>query len=208
MAEGARLTGLYAITPDWTDTARLLAVTDRILAGGCRVLQYRHKSAAVDLKRAQAAALFDLARRHGALFIINDDLDLALRLGADGVHLGLEDGDPAMARTRLGPGRLLGVSCYQSLAQARLAEALGADYVAFGSFHPSPTKPQAGRADASLLSAARRVLRVPVVAIGGIGPDNAAPLVVAGADLLAVISALYDASDPEAAARSLARLYA
>ncbi|MCU0840281.1 MAG: thiamine phosphate synthase [Thiobacillaceae bacterium] len=205
-AEAGRLAGLYAVTPDWPDTARLLAVTEAILAGGCRLLQYRHKTATDGLRLEQALALRALTRRHGTRLIVNDDVELALRVAAEGAHLGGEDGDLAAARQRLGPERLLGASCYQSLATARQARAAGADYVAFGSFFPSPTKPRAGRAELALLAEARRTIDAPLAAIGGINLDNAAPLVSAGADLLAVISALYDAPDPRAAAEGFNRM--
>lgn len=205
--ERVRLSGLYAITPDWADTARLLATTTAILEGGCRLVQYRNKGASAALKAQQARALRALTRRFGARLLVNDDLALALEVGADGVHLGREDGDLAAARAALGRDRLLGASCYQSLAAARAAAAAGADYVAFGSFFASPTKPQAARADPALLVAARRELDVPLAAIGGITTDNAAALVEAGADLLAVISALYDAPDPSLAAQAFGRLF-
>ncbi len=201
------LRGLYAITPDWRDTERLLAVTRAILAAGCRLVQYRNKTAPPALKTAQARHLRDLTRAYGARLIVNDDLALALEVAADGMHLGREDGDPAAARAALGPGRLLGVSCYQDLGRARGAVAAGADYVAFGSFFPSATKPTAARAAPWLLSEAR-ALPVAVCAIGGITPDNAAVLIGAGADLLAVISALYEAPDPAAATRRFLALLA
>lgn len=202
------LAGLYAITPDWPDTAHLLEVTAAILAGGCRLVQYRNKLAAPGKLLEQAAALRHLTRRMGARLIINDHLDLALAVDADGLHMGAEDGDLAAARRRLGEGHVLGASCYQSLAQARAAVAAGADYVAFGSFFPSPTKPQASRADPALLGAAHAELAVPLAAIGGITLATGAALVAAGASLLAVISALYEAPDPRAASQHFTRLFA
>ena len=201
-----RLEGLYAITPDWADTARLVAVTEAILAGGCRILQYRNKATTPCHRDEQAVALRGLTRRYGALLIVNDDVELALACEADGAHLGGDDGDLVAARQRLGPGRLLGASCYQDLTLAAAAVAAGADYVAFGSCYPSPTKPEARRADPALFSAARAYGR-PVCAIGGIDPGNAAPLVTAGADLLAVISAVYNAGDPERASRAFQRFF-
>ena len=199
--------GLYAITPDWPETARLLAAATGVLDGGCRLLQYRNKSAAAGLRLEQALALRDLTRSRGARLIVNDDLELALRVGADGAHLGQGDGDLAAARARLGAGMLLGASCYRSLEAARRARDAGADYVAFGSFFPSPSKPHAVRAEPALLAEAGRELELPVVAIGGITPENGAILVDAGADLLAVISALFEAADPRAAARAFGRLF-
>jgi len=199
--------GLYAITPDWSDSRRLLAATEAILAGGCRILQYRNKVTSDCHRQEQVVALRGLTRRYGALLIINDDVNLALNAEADGVHLGEDDGELAVARVRLGDGKILGASCYQSLELARNAARAGADYLAFGSFFASPSKPLARRADPALLSAARAETGLPVCAIGGISLDNAAPLLQAGADMLAVISALYDASDPYQAALNFTQLY-
>lgn len=195
----ARLRGLYAITPDWPDSRRLIAVSETILAGGCRILQYRNKTASECHRQEQAVALRGLTRRYGTLLIINDDVDLALFAEADGVHLGEDDGELAAARARLGNTAILGASCYQSLDLARGAARAGADYLAFGSFFASTTKPLARRADYPLLQAARGEIGLPLCAIGGITLDNAASLLAAGADMLAVISALYDAADPRAA---------
>lgn len=202
-----RLRGLYAITPDWSDSRRLLATTEAILAGGCRILQYRNKSTSDCHRQEQAVALRGLTRRYGALLIINDDVDLALFAEADGVHLGEDDGELAAARGRLGRAAILGASCYQSLDLARNAARAGADYLAFGSFFASPTKPLARRADPALLAAARAEIDLPLCAIGGITLDNAASLPAAGADLLAVISALYDAADPRAATERFIQLF-
>jgi thiamine-phosphate pyrophosphorylase len=203
----AELSGLYALTPDWHDTQRLLAVSEHLLAAGCRLLQYRNKSASDCHRQEQAVALRGLTRRHGTTLIVNDDIDLALFCEADGVHLGGEDGDLSAARARLGANKLLGASCYQDLSLAQAAARAGADYVAFGSFHASPTKPLARRADPVLLAEARRLTGLPVCAIGGITTDNAAPLLAAGADLLAVISALYEAPDPAASCQHFIRLF-
>jgi thiamine-phosphate pyrophosphorylase len=202
-----RLHGLYAITPDWADSRRLLDVTEALLDAGCRVLQYRNKVAGDCHRQEQAVALRGLTRRYGALLFINDDIDLALFAEADGVHLGEDDGELATARTRMGDAGLLGASCYQSLDLATWAARAGADYIAFGSFFASPTKPQARRAHPDLLTAARAETGLPVCAIGGITLDNAAPLLQAGADMLAVISALYDAADPAAATRRFIKLF-
>ena len=193
--------GLYAITPDEADTERLLARIEGVLQAGAAWLQYRNKAAGRDLRAQQARALQPLCRRHGVALIINDDWRLAAAIGADGAHLGQEDGELAAARDALDAGAILGASCYDSLELARAACAAGASYVAFGAFFPSPTKPHARRASTQLLrdSAA---LGVPRVAIGGITPDNAKPLIDAGADLLAVISGVFDAPDPAAATRA------
>lgn len=200
------LAGLYAITPDWADSRRLLDVSEAILDGGCRILQYRNKRAGDCHRQEQAVALRGLTRRYDALLIVNDDADLAAFAEADGAHLGEADGELAAARGRLGAG-VLGASCYQSLDLARNAARAGADYLAFGSFFASPTKPLAKRADPALLAAARQEFGLPLCAIGGITLDNAASLLAAGADLLAVISTLYDAADPRAATERFIQLF-
>jgi thiamine-phosphate pyrophosphorylase len=194
------LKGLYAVTPDLADTADLLRRVGQALLGGVQLVQYRNKRADAALRREQATVLLAACRRHGARLVINDDLPLALALGADGAHLGREDGDLAATRAALGPGRLLGVSCYDELERAREAKRIGADYVAFGSFFASPTKPAAVRAPLTLPAAAKAELGLPVCAIGGITLQNAPQLIAAGADLLAVISDLFEAPDIRARA--------
>jgi thiamine-phosphate pyrophosphorylase len=200
-----RLRGLYAITPDSADSERLLQRVPAVLQAGPAALQYRNKLAGAAQRRAEARALAGMCRRHGVPLIVNDDVDLALEVDAAGVHLGRDDGTLPAARARLG-AKLLGASCYDSLAQARAAVAQGADYVAFGSVFPSPTKPAAVRAPLALFGAAR-ALGVPLVGIGGITLENAPALIAAGADCVAVISALFDAPDPGATARAFAQLF-
>lgn len=202
--------GLYAITPDGLGDSELLARTEAALQGGATLVQYRDKSGDAARRRAQAGALLALCRRRGAALIINDDVELALDIGAHGVHLGREDGDLREARRRLGPGRLLGASCYADIGLARTALAAGADHVAFGAAYASGTKPGATRAGIAVYRAARAALDVPIVAIGGITPANAPPLLEAGVDALAVVGALYDAADAagvRAAAASFANLF-
>jgi thiamine-phosphate pyrophosphorylase len=194
-ARARRLAGLYALTPDLDDTALLVAKVTAALEGGAAAVQYRHKTAGEALRRAQAGALARLHAARGALFIVNDDPRLAAAVGADGVHLGEDDPSIAAARELVGPDRLIGVSCYGDVARARAAVAAGADYVAFGSFFASATKPLARRADPALLAGAR-TLGVPVVAIGGIDAGNARALLDAGADALAVISDVFAHDDP------------
>jgi thiamine-phosphate pyrophosphorylase len=203
----AHLRGLYAITPDWSDSKRLMSVTETILAAGCRLLQYRNKTTSDCHRQEQAVALRGLTRRYGALLIINDDVELAGFCEADGVHLGEDDGELAQARARLGAGKILGASCYQDPALADRAARAGADYVAFGSFFPSTSKPQARRAGLDLLATGKSVSGRPVCAIGGITPDNSLPLIKAGADMVAVISALYDAPDPAQATQQFITLF-
>jgi thiamine-phosphate pyrophosphorylase len=202
-----RISGLYAVTPDLADTAELLAKVEAALAGGARVLQYRNKSASAALRLEQARTLLARCRERRVPLIINDDLDLATALDADGLHLGSEDGALAAARSRLGPGKLLGASCYNRLDHALAAARDGADYVAFGSFFPSSVKPGAVPAPLALLREAKQQLALPVVAIGGITLDNATRLIAAGADGVAVISALFGAPDIRAAARQFDALF-
>jgi thiamine-phosphate pyrophosphorylase len=179
------------VTPD----AVPLEIVAAVLQGGCRWLQYRDKGATPAQKRERAQALAALCRQYGAALLINDDVELALAVGAAGVHLGRDDGDIAAARARLGAGAILGASCYNEWDRAVAAAAAGADYLAFGAVHSSPTKPAAARAPLDLLGRARQ-LGLPVCAIGGITLDNAPPVIAAGADLLAVITDLFAAADP------------
>jgi len=197
--------GLYAITPDESDALCLLEMSARVLAARPILLQYRNKSASPALRLEQASRLLALCRLAATPLIINDDLELALELGADGVHLGRDDGDVALARRALdalGPGRIVGVSCYGEWERAVAGAAAGADYVAFGAMFASVTKPEAPQAPLELLTRARRELKpdVAVVAIGGITLENAGLLFEAGADLVAVVSDVFGADDPTARA--------
>ena len=202
-----RLCGLYAITPE--DAGQdLTRRVELAIVGGARVVQYRDKSRDRERRLAQAAALGVLCRSAGVPLIINDDVTLAVAVGADGVHLGRDDCDAAEVRRQLGPQAIIGVSCYDCLELGIAAEAAGADYVAFGSFFPSATKPGAVRAEPDLLRRAHVALGLPVVAIGGITPQNGAALIAAGADLLAVVSGVFTAPDPKAAAAAYAQLFA
>ncbi len=201
MKQKPAIKGLYAITPDSTDTPELLRKVRLALQGGARVLQYRNKTADAVLRLQQAQALRQLTREFTATFIVNDDAQLAAQVDADGVHLGGEDGSVAAARALLGETKIIGVSCYNRQPLAVEAVRAGADYVAFGAFFPSSVKPDAVRAEPELLVWARRELVVPLVAIGGITPGNGAALVQAGADALAVISAVFDAADIRSAAQ-------
>ncbi|WP_310447883.1 thiamine phosphate synthase [Thiobacillus sp.] len=200
--------GVYAITPETTDTARLLAQVEAALRGGVAAVQYRDKSDDVARRYEQASELVALCRRFGAPLIVNDDLRLADLADADGVHLGRDDGTVREARIILGRHKFVGASCYQSLDLALAAQAAGADYVAFGSFFPSPTKPDAGRASVDLLRTAAPQIHLPLVAIGGITLVNAPALLDAGADSLAVLSALFEGADISANAQALNQLFA
>ncbi len=201
------VSGLYAVTPDLADTALLLELTRAALAGGARFFQYRNKIADESLRLEQASALRALCRDCDATLIINDHVDLAYEIDAHGVHVGADDAAVATARARLGPDKIIGASCYNTMQRARDAAAQGADYVAFGSFFASPVKPGAVRAPLSLLREARQQVALPIVAIGGITDANGPALVAAGADAIAVISALFAAPDVEAAAREFCRMF-
>lgn len=201
------ISGLYGVTPETEDTQALLHKVGAALAGGLRWVQYRSKGGDAALRRVQALALRRLCTGHGACLVVNDDVSLALEVGADGVHLGRDDTPLATARSRVGSHCLVGVSCYNRLDLALGATAAGADYVAFGSFFPSRVKPSAVRADPSLLTMARECLELPVVAIGGITLDNAPVLIEAGATSIAVVTALFDAADIRAAAMSFNELF-
>lgn len=203
----AAIKGLYAVTPDIADTALLLRKVEAALAGGARQLQYRNKAADAALRLAQAGALRDLCRRYAATLVINDHVELAAATAAGGVHVGREDSAVAKARAELGPDKIIGVSCYDDFTRAATAVAEGADYVAFGSFFASLTKPGATRVPLALLGQARRRFGVPLVAIGGINLENAGAVIAAGADAVAVISALFDADDIAAAAREFCNLF-
>jgi thiamine-phosphate pyrophosphorylase len=203
----ARINGLYAITPDEQDTADLLYKVRLVLSGGARVLQYRNKTAGAALRLEQAGALRELTHEFSVPLVINDDVVLAQQVGADGVHLGGKDGSVAAARAVLGKARLIGVSCYNRAALARQAVQQGADYVAFGSFFASSVKPDAVAASPDLLRQARREIAAPLVAIGGITIANGAQLLEAGANALAVISAVFSAADIRDAARQFSLLH-
>ncbi|WP_426703267.1 thiamine phosphate synthase [Rhodanobacter sp. Col0626] len=196
--------GLYAITDG--PRADLLDAVAQALSGGASWLQYRDKSTDAARRYTEATALRQLCRDHGASLIINDDVALALAVGADGVHLGQHDDDPVAARAALGARAIIGVSCYDSLQRAQAAARAGASYLAFGAFFPSPTKPLAPHAPIELLRQSA-AFGLPRVAIGGITPDNGASLVDAGADYLAVISAVFGVSDVRAAAQRITDLF-
>lgn len=197
--------GLYAITPGLVATEALLDAVEAAIRGGAVWIQYR--TAAFEDRKRQAQALCQLCHRCRVPLIINDDPRLAWDIGADGVHLGQDDPHYEEARALLGPQAILGVSCYNSLDRAVSAQRIGANYVAFGRFFPSKTKPEAKQAPLALLHEARRQLSIPIVAIGGITPENGGALIEAGADLLAVIEGVFGQPDLEAAARRYTELF-
>lgn len=201
------LRGLYGVTPDEPDTARLLTLVRAALEGGMRILQLRNKLASAALREEQARALRELTRAYGCVLIINDDTKLAAQVDADGAHLGAEDGSVREARALLGPDKLLGATCYGKLENARIALADGADHVAFGGFFRSSVKPGNAQRPLSLLTEAKREFKVPVVAIGGITLATTPQLIAAGADSVAVITALFGAPDVTQAAREFCALF-
>jgi thiamine-phosphate pyrophosphorylase len=202
------LRGLYAVTPDDPLLPRLSTLVSEALAGGVRIVQYRNKVAPPPLFRAQAAELLRICRAAGALLIVNDNPEIAADIGADGVHVGLEDGGAARARAIVGAGCIVGVSCYADLAIAAEAVAQGADYIAFGAMYPSTVKPGAKAAPLSVLTEAKARFQLPVCAIGGINLGNTPALMAAGADMVAVITDLFDATDIRAQATAYQQLYA
>lgn len=202
------IVGLYAIADSaYLAPERFGPAVAETIVGGARIIQYRDKHNGADARMRIATDLVALCRRHGIPLIVNDDPALALQARAHGVHLGRDDADVAAARRLLGAHALIGVSCYNDLARAQSAERAGADYVAFGSFFPSPTKPHAVRAGRELVRAARAALRLPIVAIGGITPENGAALIAAGADALAAIDGVFGQPDIRAAAARYAQLF-
>lgn len=201
-----KMRGLYAITdPVLSPGEKLFEDVKAALRGGVRILQFRDKQASYSQKKQIAAKLLECCKAHHALLIINDDIHLCAETGADGVHLGQADGSLIEARAVLGPKALIGATCHSSLSIAAAA-APYADYLAFGAFYSSTTKPDAKAAPIELLEAAKEFAR-PIVAIGGITLDNAAPLIAAGADMVAVVSGLFARTDIEKTAQAFNRLF-
>lgn len=202
------LQGLYVITDTTQVTSeQLLQNMHKALQGGARLIQYRDKSADPTKRVREATQLKSLCQQYHALLIVNDDVELAAFCKADGVHLGRDDTHLRTAREQLGKHIVIGLSCYDSFERAVDAQKQGADYIAFGSFYPSPTKPGATRADIQLITQAKQNLHIPICVIGGITTENAPPLLAAGADMLAVISAIFQSADIQKTAADFARLF-
>jgi len=201
------LRGLYAITPDDHLLPRLSALVSSALAGGVKFVQYRNKFAPAALRRAQAAELLRVCRAADARLIINDDVWLAIEIGADGVHLGRDDGDIRTARQALGAKRILGVSCYDDFDRAQAAVEAGADYIGVGSVFASKTKPDATRVSLQALARAKNELGVPVAAIGGITIDNVGQVIEAGADMVAVVTDLFNTMNIQERAAAYQKLF-
>ncbi|MBR7793250.1 thiamine phosphate synthase [Undibacterium sp. FT147W] len=207
MTKTHALRGLYIVTPDWDDTARLLAVTEQALLGGAALVQYRHKTADMPLRRQQATALLTLCRRYHKPLIINDHLDLCMEIDADGLHVGGTDISVAEARAQIGAGKILGASCYGDMQLARSAVASGASYIAFGGFYPSRIKKYAVTTSADIVRDAGQEFDLPRVVIGGMTLQNCQPLMANGAEMVAAISSVYMAENPQQAAADFSRLF-
>lgn len=200
--------GLYIVTPDWDDTARLLEITEKALKGGAALVQYRHKTAGPEQRREQAKALQALCRRYGKPFIINDYVDLCLELDTDGIHVGGTDASVAEVRAAVGPNKIVGASCYGDMDLVRKAQKEGASYVAFGGFYPSRIKKYPVTTPPEIIADAKKEMpAMPSCAIGGITLENAVPLVAQGVDMISVISSVYMVDDPEAAASAFTKLF-
>jgi thiamine-phosphate pyrophosphorylase len=199
--------GLYLVTPDWDDTAQLLRTTEAALRGGAALVQYRHKTADEAQRREQAECLLALCRSYRVPLVINDFVDLCVALDADGVHVGGTDAAVAEVRAAVGPGKIVGASCYGDLQLARNARDAGASYVAFGGFYPSRVKKYPVTTAPEIVAQSKAEIALPVVVIGGMTQHNAAPLVAKGADMVAAISSVYSAGDPELAARDFSSLF-
>jgi thiamine-phosphate pyrophosphorylase len=199
--------GLYAITPDIADTDLLLAKVEAALQGGINMLQYRNKGANHKLQTQQARAILPICRQFNVPLIINDSVKLCLTLGADGVHLGADDGNLAEVRARIGKDKILGASCYNRFDLALQAEKQGASYVAFGACFASQTKPNAPVASLDLFTRVKTELTIPTVAIGGITLQNALQVLQAGAASIAVIQAIFNAQDIKLSAQQFSALF-
>jgi thiamine-phosphate pyrophosphorylase len=199
--------GLYLVTPDWDDTERLLRISEMALRGGATVLQYRHKTADAALAYEQSGALLALCRRHGVPMIVNDNVELCLRIDADGVHVGGTDAAIAGVRSAVGNGKIVGASCYGSFELAQEAAQAGASYLALGGFYPSQVKQYEVGTAPELIVQVKAAIALPLVVIGGMTVENAAPLVAQGADMIAVISSVYTATEPQAAAQAFGVLF-
>ncbi|WP_028470808.1 thiamine phosphate synthase [Neptunomonas japonica] len=203
------LHGLYAITDNnlMPDDQTLLSYVQQAILGGAQVIQYRDKTCDTEKRYRQASLLNELCRSHNRTFIINDDVQLAHQCGAHGVHIGQKDSAIEIARQTLGNNAIIGVTCHDQLSLANSAALAGADYVAFGAFFPSKTKPSAKPAPLSLLAEAKSILSCPIVAIGGITVDNASQTITAGADMIAVVHSLFAAESITQQAEAFAHAF-
>jgi len=189
------LKGLYAITDPELMGDDLIAKTEQAILGGINILQYRNKTASIKQQEQEAHTLARLCKNHNVIFIINDSVELAIKANADGVHIGQKDTPLEQARKLLGENKIIGVTCHNQIELAQVAQAQGADYVAFGRFFNSVTKPSAPQAELSLLNEAKKLIRIPVVAIGGITQECAPLLLKQGVNMLAVIQGIFGQKD-------------
>lgn len=196
-----KLKGLYAITDPELMGEDLIPKTQQAILGGINILQYRNKTATPEQQEQEAATLARLCKKHNVIFIINDNIDLSIKVNADGVHLGQKDTNIQQAREQLGESKIIGITCNNQIEFAQAAQQQGADYVAFGRFFDSSTKPIAPQAEISILNAAHKLITIPIVAIGGITHDTASLLLNEGADMLAVIQGIFGQTDITKAAR-------
>ena len=190
-----KLSGLYAITDSKLMGSDLISKTEQAILGGINILQYRNKTAHSEQQEQEALKLAQLCKKNNVLFLINDNVELALKVNADGVHLGQEDTPLQQAREQLGKDKVIGVTCHNKVELAVEAQKNGADYVAFGRFFNSKTKPSAPPADLSLLSESKKSISLPIVAIGGITQETAPLLLEEGVDMLAVIHGIFAQDD-------------
>lgn len=202
------INGLYAITPELENTSDLLDKTRQVLEGGAQLIQYRNKSANRILLREQAGLLLQLCREYTVPLIINDYLDLTIEIGADGLHVGQHDAAIAKARNQLGDNKIIGASCYNNLGLALQAEKEGADYVAFGAFFPSLTKPNTVSVTMNLIGEAKNKITVPIIGIGGIRLTNARKVIQSGCVAIAVCNDLFQSGNIKAKAAQYAQLFA
>ncbi len=200
------LHGLYAITDPALMQDKLIEKTQLAIKGGINILQYRNKTAPLEQQESEAKMLANMCHENNVLFIINDNVELALKVNADGVHLGQKDTDTTQARKQLGENKIIGVTCHNKIDFAVTAQQQGADYVAFGRFYTSLTKPDAPQAELALLNEARKIISIPLVAIGGITHDTALPLLQNGADMLAVVQGVFAQEDILAATRQFVKI--
>tara|TARA_B100000683_G_scaffold188182_1_gene181470 strand:- start:146 stop:820 length:675 start_codon:yes stop_codon:yes gene_type:complete len=201
------LNGTYGITPDNLPSEALIEKIRSSLMGGVKILQYRNKGNNWAKKIEEISEIKKICQKYNVPFIINDNLNIALEVDADGLHVGKDDVSIKKARESLGNNKMLGVSCYGDLQRATKAEKLGADYIAFGSFFKSKTKPKAPLIEKNILEKARYICQCPIVAIGGITPENGSELLKNGADMLAVADAIFSSKDCKLNAQKMARLF-
>lgn len=203
------LRGLYVITDEKLtpyEKGKIYELTEKALSGGAKIVQLRDKGTPDEALLPIALGLKTICKDFGALFIVNDRLELAKRANADGLHIGRDDISPEIARKEL-PNKVIGLSCYGDIERAKWAESLGIDYVAFGSFFPSPTKPESKIVSKDIIRKAKETLKIPICAIGGITLERAEELIALGVDMIAVISDIWLAEDIEERARGYLRLF-